>query len=86
MMPLVPRIARQMMIRDGASRKNGIVNSVITTAFSVLERQPLASQSANGNAIRNSITVIVNTTRNVRRAAIQRPDSISETQVLKVGS
>jgi hypothetical protein len=46
----------------------------------------LASHSAKGKAIRNSIAVIVNTTRSVRSAAIQRPDSISEIQVATVGS
>ena len=86
MMPFLPRMARQMIVREEGSRKNGMVSSVMMTALVIFDLQVLASQSAKGKAIRNSTTVIMSTTRSVRTAAIQRPESISEFQVLNPAS
>ena len=70
-----------MIVRDERSRKNGIVSSVSRIALSPCDRQPLASQSANGNASTSSITVMPMAMRSVRVATVQRPVSKKRSQV-----
>ena len=74
------------MVLEERSRKKGIVSAARTTALSAGERQPLASQRANGNAIKSSIRVMVKAMRRVLTVTSQRPDSNSVVQVAKVGS
>ncbi len=86
MAPFSPRMARQMMVREEMSRKNGMVSNAMTTARVLFEAPPLASQSANGKAMTRSMTVTVSAMRSVRRLTPSRPDSSSEIQVLSEGS
>ena len=51
----------------------------------VLDRQPLASQSAKGKPTTSSISVTVSAMRKVLTATSQRPDSNSENQVFSEG-
>ena len=74
------------MVREERSRKKGIVSAARITAFNAGERQPLASQRANGHAMRSSITVMVKAMRKVLTVTSQRPDSNRVVHVAKPGS